>query len=470
MLWLPVAMCASEAVSLDSCRRMALSHNKQLLITGEKVKRAGYQKKSATAAYLPSLDFEGSYVYNQKQLALIEHDAMLPTKSFDAATGKYNYNIVTDPQGAPVVVNGQPVPSQVALLPKSALTYDIHNVFAGAVTLTQPVFMGGKIRALNKIARYAESLAVLERDMAAEEVVYNVDAAYWQVVSLKAKEKLARSYVALLDTLNQNVNAMLEQGVATKSDALSVAVKLNEASVDMVKVENGLALARMLLAQQCGMPVNTLFTLEDEDKEDTVTETVPATYSMSDVYASRKDVKALELAVDIYEQKAKTERASMLPQVAIVGAYSVTNPNSFNGFKNEFGGMFSVGAMVKIPLWHWGSNYNKYRAAKSDAVISRLQLADAKDKIALQVSQASYKMSEAAKNYKVMRLNREKAEENLRMAMAGFREGVLPAENVMEAQTAWLKSQSETIDAAIDMRLCEVYLDKVLGKLNVEEK
>ena len=97
-------------------------------------------------------------------------------------------------------------------------------------------------------------------------------------------------------------------------------------------------------------------------------------------------------------------------------------------------------------------------------------MADAKDKIALQVSQASYKMSEAAKNYKVMRLNREKAEENLRMAMAGFREGVLPAENVMEAQTAWLKSQSETIDAAIDMRLCEVYLDKVLGKLNVEEK
>ena len=160
----------------------------------------------------------------------------------------------------------------------------------------------------------------------------------------------------------------------------------------------------------------------------------------------------------------------MLPQVARVGAYSVTNPNSFNGFKNEFGGMFSVGAMVKIPLWHWGSNYNKYRAAKSDAVISRLQLADAKDKIALQVSQASYKMSEAAKNYKVMRLNREKAEENLRMAMAGFREGVLPAENVMEAHTAWLKSQSETIDAAIDMRLCEVYLDKVLGKLNVEEK
>ncbi len=39
------------------------------------------------------------------------------------------------------------------------MTYDIHNVFFGAITLTQPIFMGGKIVALNKLTKAAEIAA-----------------------------------------------------------------------------------------------------------------------------------------------------------------------------------------------------------------------------------------------------------------------------------------------------------------------
>ena len=115
------------------------------------------------------------------------------------------------------------------------------------------MFFGGKIKAMNDITKYAEDLAKTLRNKAAEDVVYQVDAAYWQVVSLRAKQDLAESYVQLLDTLNSNVNAMVRQGIATKADALSVAVKLNEANVDLTKVKNGLSLSRMLLAQLCGL-------------------------------------------------------------------------------------------------------------------------------------------------------------------------------------------------------------------------
>ena len=255
-------------VPLDSCRSMALRHNKEILIANQKIAAAQYQKDQAKAAYLPSIDFVGGYMYNQKNISLIEEDALLPTKTFNPATGSYDFNLLMDPStGKPVMVNGQVVPTQVALLPKEAMTYDIHNVFAGALTLTQPVYMGGKIKAMNDITRYAEALATTMRNKAVEDVVYQVDAAYWQVVSLKAKERLARSYVNLLDTLNHNVEAMVREGIATKADALSVAVKLNEANVDMTKVTNGLALSRMLLSQLCGLPVNTTFTLADEDSE-----------------------------------------------------------------------------------------------------------------------------------------------------------------------------------------------------------
>ena len=454
-------------VPLDSCRSMALRHNKEILIANQKIAAAQYQKDQAKAAYLPSIDFVGGYMYNQKNISLIEEDALLPTKTFNPATGSYDFNLLMDPgTGKPVMVNGQVVPTQVALLPKEAMTYDIHNVFAGALTLTQPVYMGGKIKAMNDITRYAEALATTMRNKAVEDVVYQVDAAYWQVVSLKAKERLARSYVNLLDTLNHNVEAMVREGIATKADALSVAVKLNEANVDMTKVTNGLALSRMLLSQLCGLPVNTTFTLADEDSERLGEQPMVATsYNMDDVYARRHDINALQLGVKIYEKKAKVAMSDMLPQVALLGMYSVSNPNSFNGFKNKFGGAFSVGATLKIPLWHWGGNYNKYRAAKTEAVIQNLELENARDKIALQVNQASFKAQEAIKTYESTRSNLAKAEENLRMAQIGFKEGVMPVDNVMAAQTAWLKANSEVIDAQIDVQLCNVYLSKVLGTM-----
>ena len=203
-------------VSLDSCRAMALANNKNLRMKAEAVKQAGYQKDEAFAAYLPALDFAGGYMYNQKKLSLFDSDQRLPVQSFDLATQSYQYNLVKNPiTGEPIKgPGGEYVPEQVALIPKESMEYDIHNVFFGAVTLTQPIYMGGKIVAMNKITHYAEELARAMHNSAAEDIIYAVDAAYWQVVSLKAKQKLARSYVNLLDTLHYNVEKMVEQGVA----------------------------------------------------------------------------------------------------------------------------------------------------------------------------------------------------------------------------------------------------------------
>lgn len=464
MLWGGVAQ---GAVSLDSCRNMAIRNNKEIQQSRARVEGAGYQRKEAKAAYLPSLDLEASYFYNQKNISLLAEDQLLPTKTFNPKTQSYDFNLLTNPQtGLPITTaNGQPIPSTVAYLPKSAMTFNVHNVFAGALTLTQPIYMGGKIKAMNEITRYAEELARSMQDSKVEDVVYDVDAAYWQVVSLKAKQKLAENYVKLLETFDNDVKKMLNEGVATKSNLLNVDVKLNEANVDLTKVKNGVALSRMLLAQLCGAPINSEFVLEDEDKDTWAVTEGSEAYDLNDVYARRHEVRSLELAAKIYDEKAKVARASMLPQVAAVGVYSLMNPNSYNGYETKFAGAFSVGAMVKIPLWHWGGLTNKYKAAKTEATIKRLELADAKDKIELQVNQASFKNQEAWKTYEMTKKSLEKANENLRMAQVGFKEGVSTTSDVLAAQTAWLKANSEKIDAEIDVQLCNVYLSKVLGTM-----
>lgn len=459
---------AAQSVSLDSCRNMALKNNKLVKIAEENIRGAGYTRKAATAAYLPGIDFTGGYMYNQHQIELLGEDAKLPTMSFDMETGKYNYNAVVGPNGVPVMdpSSGLPVPSTIALIPKEAMSFDTHNVFAGAFTLTQPIFMGGQIRALNQIAKYGESLAKSMHNQVSQEVIYKVDEAYWLVVSLKEKKNLAENLVKLVDSLRDNVKAMLDEGVATQSDYLTVEVKYNEACIALTKVDNGLSLSRMALAQICGLPVDTQMELEDESLSHTAgTPSGMMVTDMQDVYASRPDLDVLRQGIKIFESKEKLALGAMLPKIAGVGAYSFSNPNVIHGFEKKFGGGFSVGATLTIPLWHWGGNYNQYRAAKSNTAAQKLLLEDMEEKVDLQVSQAKYSFQEAHKTYDMTVNNMKSADANLKNAEIGFKEGVLTADDVIAAQTAWVKANSEKIDAEIGIRLCEVYLSKVTGTM-----
>lgn len=459
-------VAAQPVVTLDSCRALALRNNKEVRQASLEVEKAHYQHQEAHAAYLPNIDFQASYIYNQKRLSLLESDAFLPVQTFNLEKQGYEFQIVTHPvTGEPILNDGQPIPQQVALLPKDAMTFNVHNIMAGAITITQPIYMGGKIKAMNEITRYAEEIARSMRDNKAQDVVYNVDAAYWQVVSLKAKQRLAESYVSLVESLQKDVTRMLNEGVATRSTLLAVDVRLNEAQVDLTKVNNGLVLSRMLLAQLCGLPVDTELHLADEDNETVGTGTLrPTDYDLDLVYARRKDVRALTLATEVYDQKVKVARSEMLPQVAAFGAYHATNPNTYDGFKNRFGLAFSVGAMVRVPIWHGGALSSKVRQAEVEAKAKRLELADVQEKVALQVSQAKFRYQEALKTYNMTKTNLAKADENLRMAQVAFKEGVGTSDDVMAAQTAWLKANSEKIDAEIDVRLCDTYLSKVLGE------
>lgn len=173
--------------------------------------------------------------------------------------------------------------------------------------------------------------------------------------------------------------------------------------------------------------------------------TLPDMYTESNVstaFANREELKSLELAEKIYRQKVNVTRAEFLPSVGLTANYLFSNPSLVNGFENKFRGMWGIGVIVKIPVFHWGEGIYKVKAAKAEANIARYQLEDVKEKVELQVTQSSYKVNEAVKKLNMAEKNMEKAEENLRYANLGFKEGVIPTSNVLEAQTAWLSAQS----------------------------
>ena len=468
---------AQSFLSLDSCRALALANNKDLLISNEKISAAHYQRKAAFTNYLPNFSATGAYMRNQKEFSLLNNDQKAALSGLGTNLAGPIQQAATEtatahPDLAPLIssLSGKlgavlPALDQAGNSLVDALRTDTRNIYAGAITLTQPLYMGGKIRAYNKITKYAEELAQEQHHGGMQEVIMSTDQAYWQVISLVNKKKLAEGYLKLLQQLDSDVEKMINEGVATKADGLSVRVKVNEAEMTLTKVEDGLSLARMLLCQLCGIDLSSPITLADENMEDIPLLTTDPHFDLSTAYENRPEIRSLELATQIYKQKVNVTRAEHLPSIALMGNYMVTNPSVFNSFENKFKGMWNVGVMVQIPIWHWGEGIYKTRAAKAEARIAQYQLQDAREKIELQVNQAAFKVKEAGKKLVMSSKNMEKAEENLRYATLGFKEGVIATSNVLEAQTAWLSAHSEKIDAQIDVKLTEIYLKKSLGTL-----
>ncbi|MBQ1828753.1 MAG: TolC family protein, partial [Prevotella sp.] len=289
-----------------------------------------------------------------------------------------------------------------------------------------------------------------------------------QVVSLRHKQKLAEAYLDLVQKLDSDVQKMIREGVATRSEGLSVAVKVNEAEMMLTKVNDGLVLSRMLLCQLCGLPLAEQVTLADEENEELSVDQEKLIVNMEQVKENRPELKQLQNMVDISHQVTNLLKAGNLPQVLLTGGYAMSNPNLFNGFQRKLAGVWNIGVLVRIPIWNWGDVAYKVRASKGATAIARLEMDEAREKIELQVNQSAFRVDEANKKLALAQTSTQKADENLRTANLGFREGVISTTTVMEAQTAWLQAQSQKIDAEIDVKLSQVNLKKALGTLNFE--
>jgi len=313
----------------------------------------------------------------------------------------------------------------------------------------------------------SEKLAESGREQELQNIIQETDEAYWQIVSLVNRQKLAVKFVETLQKFEHDIEVMYRTGVSTKADMLSVKVKLNQAEMALLRVEDGLSLARMNLNQICGLAVDSVYTLQEE-LLNVLPQAEPKWLNIEQVYDNRPEISSLTLATDIYRKKEKIARSAYLPTVAFMANYFAMTPSFFDGISTGFDGMWSVGIGVKAPIFHWGASRKTVRSARAETSLMNFKLQEAREKIELQVSQARLKVKEAARKMEVAEKNQVKADENLKYANLGFQEGTIPVSNVLEAQTAWLAAHADLIDTQIEMKLCEVYLQKAYGILGKE--
>ena len=451
-------------LTLDSCRAMALRNNKQMGVAKVKQEVNANLRKSARTQYLPKVNAVGGYMWMSREISLLNDDQKEALSNLGTnATSKLQSALEPVTSQLPAATQAKMAGdmgqfagalNQVGAGLVEGFRTDTRNMFAGAVTVTQPVFMGGALVAANKIADINEQMAANSLEMKRQNTLYNIDQMYWQVVSLRHKQTLAESYVELVKKL--------------KGDGLSVGVRVNEAEMALTQVQDGLALSKMLLCQLIGLDEDEAITLADEESAGLGMEIAaePQHTGQADAaFANRPELKVLQNTVDLSRQTTNALKAGNLPTVLLTGGYMVSNPNTFNGFEKKFGGVWNIGVVVRVPVWNWGDVKYKVRASKGATTMANLELDDAREMISLQVRQSNFKVKEAQKKLTMAQSNVANADENLRMANLAFKEGTASFTTVMEAQTAWNAAQSQLIDAEIGVKLSEVELQKALGTL-----
>jgi len=484
-------LCAVFAISaqagdtvqytLQTCREMALTAGAKAKSQEEVRLAAEYNRKAAMAAMFPRITANGAYMWNSKNAHMLANrqefsfgTAMVNpdgTASFawsdqSSLGGLYNAvsgTVLEQPVQSILTDAGQKIADAYQAL-YDKMTVNMTHVVVAQVGITQPVYVGGRLVNLYKIAKATENIAAIESNAKHDEIIYGVDEAYWRVVSVSKKKQLAEQYYRLLCQLELDVQEAVNEGLATKADLLKVTTKRGEAEVKRLQAENGLTLSNMALAQVCGLPLSTVFELDESGLSET---SIPVdSIDMYLAVENRSEFQLVQEAEKIAKSNARLMAAGLQPNIVASAGYIYTNPNVENGISSNWDGkgFFSAGVVVNIPIAH-ADDILRYKAAKHAANAMTLKTEETRELLTLQTTQANQKLVEAQQKIALAKLTQDNAAEVLRMAQESYEAGMITASDLMQAQTAWLAAASDLVDAEVEAKTTETQLRKYLGKL-----
>ncbi len=460
LLLLPMAIDAQIELNLQKSRELSIKYSQYLMIAGKQKEKASFERKAYKALYFPKLSAMGMFYYNPSGFDYTLEGGYLPTYT-PSITGELVPNLLLDGGGNPIIgSDGNPVFKMYSFMPDVEMNVGMEGVGVAGLMLEQPVYMGGKIRTANEMAKTGESLADENIRMNRAKVISESDEAYWKYVTVKEKLSVAQKYRALLDELVKNLSDAYSTGMISRNDLLKAEVKKNEANLMVQKASNGLELARMNLCRVTGLPFQTEIVVNDSLPEMPSAEVL----NISNQIENRPEYRMLEKSADLKEKNVKLVRSEFLPQVGVGANYSYIEGPQLNGERTSTNA-FSAMATVKIPIFGWGEGHNKVRAAKAEYEISMLKMQQAVELMALELAQARFNLQDAQSRVQMTTMSLEQAEENLRVTKDWYEVGEETLTNYLEAQVQWQKVKSELVESKSELKMSETAYLKATGML-----
>ena len=409
-------------LSQAECRRMALAHNEDLQRADNAVRQAQIDKAIAFAAYLPKID------------------------------GTLNGTYLSD-------------------MDMMGVELQMRGMYMAGISLTQPLFTGGKIRASNKLAEIGRQCAEQQRRLTHMQVVADADKAYWSYIAVQWKVKMLETYKRQMDTLYSQVRVSLIAGMSTDNDLLRIDTKRCEIDYQLQKAVNGSNLCRLSLCNILGCPLESTIIPIDT----VITLSIPK--HLDESIASRPELHLLQKQVEAAERQVKMARADIIPQIGLSAGYiyygnvkmkgmttdAQGNPLSFTQKFND--GLSLVMASVSIPIFHWGEGLKKIKRAKMNVRNKELDLQKNTRLLSIEVRRAIQNFMDSHALVQTAALGCRQADENLRNMRNRYKNGMCSLTDLMDAQARWQQAQSNSIEAQTQCKINETEYLQVTGKL-----
>lgn len=336
------------------------------------------------------------------------------------------------------------------------LTFGEEDNWNLALDMKYPLSTGGKLDAMVDGARAAVDMA--EEDLLRREQTVAINAAQAYFRALEARRMIAvlREQITALEEAVRVASAMYDQEVVAKIDVLRPSVALGGARNALQQAETGYNVALAALAETMGLPPGTPLQIEETPTEHAPTGSPDEAWEAA--WQVRPEVQRLAARERAAQAQLHIARSQDRPQVGLWARSEFERQT----FYPETGTL-SAGVMVTQNISDGGAS----RAAVDEAR-ARLEQLEAADEqlrygIAVQVQVAIGEIESARERVDTTAGSVELAREALRLAQIGYRNGVTPMLDLLQAQAALTGAQMDHEGAVSALRQAYANFDYAMG-------
>ena len=420
-------VCCGDAVaqtySLEQLKDSALQNNITIRSARHNIDAASQQRKEAFAKYFPTVSGMGLWFNANKGMA---QTTITPSE------------LVPQSLGA-TLAQMLPAEALVELATPMSVSMLKNGTIAG-VTAVQPVFAGGQIINGNKLAKVGEEVSRLQLQLSKQEVEKQTEQYYWQLVTLKEKMKTVAAVEAMLADIHKDVDVAVRAGVAMRNDLLQVQLRQNEVESQKVKLQNGIDIVRLLLAQYCGLHAASF------DVAPASSEMAEAPIGQPGSLNALPEYQLLQKQVEAAALQRRLEVGKNLPTVGVGAGYNYHNLLDNN---HSFGMVF---ATVSVPISDWWGGSHAIKRKKIAEQQAQEQLADNAELLMIRMQKAWNDVSESRQQLQIAHRSIEQAEENLRLNRDYYRAGTSKMSDLLEAQLLYQQALDKRTDCYADLQ------------------
>lgn len=421
---------AQSAFTLEQLLDSARHNNIAIRNARHDIEAAQQQRKEALTKYFPNVSAAGLWFNANKGMAQTDinpSEVIPPSLASMAAT--------------------LPAEALAALSNPISISMLKNGTVAG-VTAMQPVFAGGKIVNGNRLAKVGEDVSRLQLQLSEREVEKTTQQYFWQLASLQEKTKTVAAVEAMLTDIHKDVEVAVRAGVALRNDLLQVQLRQNEVESQKLKLQNGIGILKLILAQYCGLS-SAEFTIRNSEMtpQDSITAQPNDSPSTANNSLNRlPEYQLLGKQVEATRLQKLLAVGQNLPTIAIGAGY---NYHNLLDRDHSFAMLF---ATVSVPITDWwgGSHAIKRKKIAYQKAIDEQQ--DKAQLLTIRMQKAWNDVVEARQQLDIAQRSIQQAEENLRLHRDYYRAGTCRMTNLLEAQLLYQQSRDKHTDAYADLQ------------------